>query len=380
MNDKKFNLPMVDDKQDSSCCVTKDSPTVNYGTAAEAGWVVGHTDTPAGPVYRISTSLDHKDLFDTVRARLGIGRMRLTVPPGLYAVGSPGHSSPVLVSANYKLSFDALRRELTDLNLWILVLDTKGINVWCAAGKNTFGTDEVIRMIRVVQLEKVVTHRNLILPQLAAPGVSAHKVRRQCSFRVIFGPVRASDVPAFIKAGNKADPAMRRVSFGLRERLVLAPVELTALIKPLAGSILLLLLLNIIAMQVKNSPAEPVSLISRTFYDLLPFLIAALAGVFLVPVLLPYIPGRSLAWKGFVLGLVWAFLYRHFAGLQSDWLITSAHFLIIPAITAFLGMNFTGSTTYTSLSGVVKEMKIALPMIIASSSLGIITLITTYFI
>ena len=380
MSDNKFNLPMIDDQHDSSCCKPEDNPAADYETAAEAGWVVGQTGTPVGPVYQISTLLVYKDLLDTVRARLGMGRMKLAVPPGLYAVGTPDRFSPVLVSANYKLSFDALRRELTGLNLWVLVLNTKGINVWCAAGKGTFGTDEVIRMVDAVQLEKVIAHRTLILPQLAAPGVSAHEVRRRCSFRVIFGPVRAADIPAFINAGNKADPVMRRIPFGLRERLVLTPVELTALIKPLAGLILLLFLLNTAVTLVNQSPARPAILLSRTFSDLMPFLVAALIGVFLVPALLPYIPGRSFAWKGFVLGLIWALLHWHFASLQPGWLITSAHFLLLPAITAFLGMNFTGSTTYTSLSGVVREMKIALPVIITASGLGMITLITSYFV
>ena len=73
--------------------------------------------------------------------------MHYTVEPGLYAVGKPDERSPVLVTANYKLSFDKLRNELTGRNVWILVLDTKGINVWCSAGKGTFGTMELVGRI-----------------------------------------------------------------------------------------------------------------------------------------------------------------------------------------------------------------------------------------
>ncbi|HQL32652.1 MAG TPA: hypothetical protein PK969_05305, partial [Treponemataceae bacterium] len=67
--------------------------------------------------------------------RLGIGRNKASVTPGLYFIGSPGAASPVLVSANYRLSFDALRKELSGIDAWILVVDTRGVNVWCAAGK-----------------------------------------------------------------------------------------------------------------------------------------------------------------------------------------------------------------------------------------------------
>ena len=42
--------------------------------------------------------------------------MRSTVPPGLYALGEPGRDSDVLVTANYKLSFDMLRRALHGLD------------------------------------------------------------------------------------------------------------------------------------------------------------------------------------------------------------------------------------------------------------------------
>lgn len=69
--------------------------------------------------------------------------MGYTIDPGLYALGNPDESSPVLVTANYKLTFDRLRQSLPKLDAWVLVLDTKGINVWCAAGKGTFGTGEV---------------------------------------------------------------------------------------------------------------------------------------------------------------------------------------------------------------------------------------------
>jgi len=33
--------------------------------------------------------------------------------------------------------------------------------------------------------------------------------------------------------------------------------------------------------------------------------------------------------------------------------------LMIPAVSGFMGMNFTGSTTYTSLSGVRREVRVA---------------------
>jgi len=107
--------------------------------------------------------------------RWGINRNKYRVGPGLYAVGTPGPESEVFVTANYKLTFDILRKNMTGLNVWILVLDTKGVNVWCAAGKGTFGTKELVSRIRLVSLERIVNHKRLILPQLGATGVAAHR-------------------------------------------------------------------------------------------------------------------------------------------------------------------------------------------------------------
>ena len=122
-------------------------------------------DTPIGPVPRVKTQLERTDLLGTISARLGIERNQYEIAPGLYSVGNPGQDSPVLVTANYKLSFDTLRRELTSLDAWILVIDTRAINVWCAAGKELFCTREVVRCVNRSMLNKVVRHNQLVLPQ-----------------------------------------------------------------------------------------------------------------------------------------------------------------------------------------------------------------------
>ena len=166
--------------------------------------------------------------------------MHYTVEPGLYALGNPNDQSPVLVTANYKMSFDRLRGALPSQNMWILVLDTKGINVWCSAGKGTFGTTELVNRIQSAGLAKVVSHRELILPQLAGPGVAAHEVKKLSGFKVIYGPIRSKDLPAFLENGLKATLEMRLKTFTARERIALIPLELVSAMK--VGVIVLLLL------------------------------------------------------------------------------------------------------------------------------------------
>ena len=108
-----------------------------------------------------------------------------------------------------------LRKELDGINAWILILDTKGINVWCAAGKGTFSTQELVKRITENHLDKIVRHKRVIVPQLGATGVSAFDVKKQSRFRVIYGPVRTSDIRAFLKNGNddKTGPHTKIVLF-----------------------------------------------------------------------------------------------------------------------------------------------------------------------
>ena len=129
------------------------------------------------------------------------------------------------------MSFDRLREALAARDAWILVLDTNGINVWCAAGKGTFGTEELVRRIESSNLAQIVVHRELILPQLSGPGVSAHLVKKRSGFKTIYGPIASGDLPRFLDAGCEATPDMRKKSFSMRERTVLIPIELVGTLK-----------------------------------------------------------------------------------------------------------------------------------------------------
>ena len=188
--------------------------------------ITGSVATKAGDVPVVSSVLSRADKWGDLKATWAIRRMDYTVDPGLYAVGSPNEDSLVFASANYKLSFDTLRRELDGLDAWTMVLDTDGINVWCAAGKGTFGTEEMVNRIEQTGLRDVVSHRKIIVPQLGATGVAAHEVRKSSGFSVVFGPVRASDIPPYLKAGMVATPEMRHVRFTLRDRARLIPAEI----------------------------------------------------------------------------------------------------------------------------------------------------------
>lgn len=295
--------------------------------------------------------------------------MSYLVPAGLYALGQPTPADPVVVTANYKMSYDLVRRSLAGRNVWLLVLETFGINVWCAAGKGTFGTDELVRRIGATGLAQVVTHRRLLLPILGAPGVAAHEVAGLTGFTVRYATIRADDLPAYLDNGMVTTPAMRELTFTFRERLVLIPVELVLALKPTAAVCAVIFLL---AALLGGVPAG--------LWTLLAYAGAVFTGIAVAPLLLPWLPARSFAVKGMLAGLAWSSGYYLLAGGSWSAPVTIAAFLTLPAVSAFYTLNFTGCTTFTSRSGVKKEMRLALPVMGGALAVSALLLVAGLFL
>jgi hypothetical protein len=362
-------------------------------------YITGTIDTVAGKVPQVSAIWNGSDIWGTIGVRWSIGRMNYTVNPGLYALGNPSELSDVFVTANYKLSFDHLRKNLTGLDAWILVLDTKGINVWCAAGKRTFGTKELVHRIKETRLDEIISHRRIIVPQLGAVGISAHEVKRQTGgvdtgkyitgsqikptagvsftpenakiirgFNVVYGPVKARHIKEFIRNKYVSTPEMRKVTFTLSERATLIPVDFVY------GKykLLIALALFFILSGLNRNGISYQLAVERGPGAILMIFIAYCAGIIITPLALPYIPGRSFAFKGFVSGIVFFLLLTIFRNPVNNIIEVISWFMIMTAISSFVAMNFTGSSTFTSLSGVKKEMKVAIPLQIALGVIGLV--------
>ncbi len=299
-------------------------------------------------------------------------RMKFTVAPGLYALGKPDQNSLVLVTANYRLSLNALRRFLAGRNIWILVIDTKGINVWCAAGKGTFCTNEIVKQLSSCDLKSRISHHTLILPQLSASGVSASKLQKASGFSVKFGPVRASDIPAYLDNNCTVSPAMRRVQFSFIDRAKLVPMETIPAFKKVG---LFLLITAILFGMTRNGIIYRQAL-SGVVPLVLSGLTALFTGTILSPLLLPFIPGRAFSIKGFVTGLIGAIAIISLLPISRSTPFLAAFTLVsVPAFSSYLSFLFTGSTTYTSPSGVKTELKIAWPLYLASAGISAVLLI-----
>jgi hypothetical protein len=317
----------------------------------------------------IDSRFSWRDRLQGWRVRWGIGRMRFSVRPGLYALNEPTPESDVFVTANYKMSVDHLRRALAGRQGWLLVLDTHGINVWCAAGKGTFGTDELVERIIETGLTRQVSHNKLILPQLGGVGVDAAAVGNACGFTVRYGPVRAADLPAYLDNGYQADEAMRRVRFDLADRAALVPVEIVNAGKFILPAMAILFVLSGLSLR----GFSVATMVSQGSAAVLALGLAWLAGTVAGPLLLPWLPGRMLSLKGAMaaLLLVGLFSIRILPGLTGS-LDLAAFWLVVPVVASFIMMNFTGATPYTSPSGVRLEMKRSVPLQAAGAVMALL--------
>jgi len=236
------------------------------------------------------TTTRHRVTMRTLLADLWALFFRIIPPypkvrPGLYAVGNPCSNAPVLVTGNYDLTVRRLVREIDgQLDSWVMVVDSAGINVWCAAGGGYLTAEKVIGALKSTRVKEIVEHRLLILPQLCANGVDGWKVREATGWGVRWGPVRAADLPSYLHAGVKKDDQMRLVRFPLKDRLEMVTVTL--------GFYGLLILLPILIFWWHLFWPVAASLIGLSYF---------------YAVVLPWLPGRDGLQKSISLSLIAVF-------------------------------------------------------------------------
>jgi len=201
-------------------------------------------------------------LFDTM-----LRMMPHRAATGLTPIGNPDRSSPVLVTGNYTYTVERVKAALDGRNVWLLVADSRGINVWCAAGGGHLTHHDVISAIRTSGVQEQVDHRNLILPQLSATGVERRAIEDATGWSASWGPASADDIPAFLDRGEHTARRERSVRFPLRDRLEMAAMWIGPLVP-----ILWLVLWPITGAGPAAIDAAAVGLIVIALYALFPWL------------------------------------------------------------------------------------------------------------
>jgi hypothetical protein len=168
---------------------------------------------------------------------------------------------------------------------------------------------------------------------------------------------------------------MRSVTFTLAERAVLIPVEFYLLAKPLLATILLALLLSGIGPTVFS----PAAALERGMVLVVVTGLGILSGAALTPLLLPWLPGRQFWLKGIVAGLPAAVVGWQLFAPRLAIVECAALVLWVETVSSYLAMHFTGSTPFTSPSGVEYEMRRGLPVQIGAAMLAVALWLTAPF-
>jgi NAD-dependent dihydropyrimidine dehydrogenase PreA subunit len=141
---------------------------------------------------------------------------------GLRVIGNPGPDAPVFLTCNFDLTVRRVLKAWQGLDCYLLVANSKGINVWCAAGGGILDAHSVISALKTSRIAEKVDHRTLILPQLSAPGIDVTRVEQETGWHCKFGPVYARDIRAYVAAHFHKTEDMRRAKFPLGDRLQMA--------------------------------------------------------------------------------------------------------------------------------------------------------------
>jgi len=276
-------------------------------------------------------------------------RRTYAVAPGLYFTGDHYDiDAPLLVTSNYHLTVFLVARRIRAANARLLVIDTGGINVWCAAGKGRFSNEEILRQLDRYPRELLSRkpRPTLILPKFGMSGVQLRTLRKQ-GLRPIVGPLYAKDLPAYLASPPLRNRAADRVDFRFGSRVF---VWLPGLLQTTALAALLTS-----AIWLSGRPwGEPPQL---GIVAIVAALTTAYAWLF------PLIPGTRFASKGLLLGILFsgallAVLWASDASLRA--MAFAAPFTLAAGM--LIGLEFTGNSAVSNYSRVKREVATFLPI------------------
>ena len=138
---------------------------------------------------------------------------------GLYPIGNPSDTSPIIATGNFRLTVKRVQ-DAIDFDCWLLICNSRGINVWCSSLAGHFGTVDVIKAIKDTHLADVTRSRRLILPQLCAANVFFDEIQAKTGFHAEFGPVYVKNLDAYLE--NPKTEGIRSVAFKAVQRIEMA--------------------------------------------------------------------------------------------------------------------------------------------------------------
>ena len=272
--------------------------------------------------------------------------------PGLYYSGEKyDPDSPLLVTSNYFLSVFLILYNIKKFNVRLLIIDTDGINVWCAAGKGQFSHDKILKSVEIYKI-KLNSSKDkkeklkMILPKFCLSGVNIN-ILKKSGIKPIIGPLYAKDLPNYLKNPPYKNRNDDRVHFNLKSRTFTWLPGFIQFLFYSTGVYFILWILGVFLGFTAPLGIIYITVIIATAY----------------PLLFPWIPGKKFAVKGISLGLLVSLgliIFTSFAGLSWIDLITAVIFTLATGI--FMGLSYTGNSAVSNYSRVRKETAQFLPL------------------
>lgn len=261
-----------------------------------------------------------------------------SVKPGLYYIGQRDEKAPIIVTANNYLTVFLLARRIGKRNVRLLIIDTRGINVWCAAGKGQFSSGEIIDKATYFELLNGKNNETFILPKFSFAGVNLAELRKN-GIHPIIGPLYAKDVPSFLDQETYENQVDDIVKFGLKSRAFTALPTAVQFFYYFLGIYVI------------------------SLGTLTPAIIWIATGLaFIYPLLFPMLPGKFFAVKGIFMALSISIFDLLVTNLNLVNQLSLIIFLFATSI--FIALSYTGNSAVSNYTSVRKETARFLPVVV----------------
>ena len=305
-------------------------------------------ETPPPTPYRLTWV----DYLKALVSWLNAFKRTYAVRPGLYYTGEAYDAErPLLVTSNYALTVFLVVRRLKGQSVRLLVVDTDGINVWCAAGKGVFSNKAIMEQVNRYDRDILGSGKwlKLIVPKFGFSGVDLRSLRDE-RIRPIIGPLYAKDLASYLADTPLRDRETERVHFGIQSRLF---TWLPGLVQTMSYSLALILVFLFVGVTLGR--ATPWGLVTIT---------VVVATIY--PLFFPWLPGRGFAAKGLSLAVVFSLFLVVF---QATDVITTASFVMGVFFTfgaaILFGLSYSGNSAVSNYVRVRKEIARFLPLNLA---------------
>jgi acetyl-CoA decarbonylase/synthase complex subunit gamma len=151
----------------------------------------------------VLADLKGESLFPLLVARMNLytdPQRPLATTQGIYEIGGPHENSPVLITANFSLTYFIVSGEIETSKVpsWLLVKDTEGLSVLTAWAAGKFGADTIAPFIKKSGIEDRVSHRKLVIPGYLA-AESGGLEEELPGWEILIGPREGAHIPAYLK-------------------------------------------------------------------------------------------------------------------------------------------------------------------------------------